>query len=492
MRRFSRTVIRFSLLLCLGGLRPVAGQALHDYNVTVDAALTELRVEARFATPTTTVNARARDAGRFIADVRDCDADRPLTLRNGRLQLPDVGIRCISYRVDLEAAAAEERRNLSLADDNVLVSPSLWLWRPALTSGTQIRVRFMPPPGVQIAVPWTPVADRRNEYILSESPESANAPALFGDFTLANIDVPGAHLRVSLPKTEPALDRDLIIDWLQATATDVTLAYGRFPNPSAHIIVIPIGQRRWSSNRAVPFGRVIRDGGEVVELFVNHGKPLEDFLRDWTATHEFSHLMLPYLDSRQRWVSEGFAQYYQNVLLARSGAYEQAEAWQKIHAGLQRGQASRPELSPNEAAARGVRGARMKIYWAGAAIALMADVELRERSSNQEALDDVLERLQTCCLPSERVWTGRELFTRMDELTGGPALFVPLYERYADAVGFPDSSALFDRLGVHVTGTDVDLREHSELAAIRRAITDIEPEVARWRRGLLAGGRSPR
>ncbi|MEM7504153.1 MAG: hypothetical protein AAF417_19075 [Pseudomonadota bacterium] len=474
----------FLLVAWISAANSEAADVTHQYTIIVDPELSEMRVEARFQARTSSVTARDRDAAQYLKYVDDCDNERRLRMRNRRMLLPTSGIRCLNYAVDLVAAANDERRNLSLSDENVLVSPSRWLWRPELTSGTQLRVEFQLPDGVHVAVPW-PRAQGNNTYLLGESPESANAPALFGQFTSASIDVPGATLRIRLPQTEPTLDQELILDWLRATATDVTLTYGRFPNPSAQVIVIPIGESRWGSDRAVPFGRVIRDGGETIELFVNHNRPIDEFLSDWTATHEFSHLMLPYVGREQRWISEGFAQYYQNVLLARAGAYGQAEAWQKLYAGMARGRASRPELSPNEAAARGVRDARMKVYWAGAAIAMMADVALRERSDNRETLDVALERLQTCCLPSERVWRGPELFATLDTLVEEP-LFVPLYRRYADTIGFPDPKDLFERLGVQESKGSVRLRDHAELARIRRAITEPEPEVAAWRQGLAS------
>lgn len=457
----------------------------HRYTVTVDKELRELHVQARFSQPINSVTARSRDAGSLLTDVQDCDSNEPLRMRNRRMMLPQGGIRCINYSVDLERAAREERRNLRLADDNILVSPSRWLWRPELNGDTKLRVRFEMPDAMQVAVPWQAIEGRHNEYLLGESPESANAPSLFGEFTSTEIDVPGATLRVSVPQTRPAIDTDKILTWLRATATDVTLTYGRFPNPSPHVVVMPVSNGRWSSSSAVPFGRVIRDGGEVVELFVNPSRPLDEFLGDWTATHEFSHLMLPYVSSRHRWVSEGFSQYYQNVLLARSGAYTEDMAWAKLHAGLQRGAASRPELSPNEAASRGIRGARMKVYWAGAAIALMADVEIRRRSNNRESLDDVLERLQTCCLPSERVWSGPELFEKLDSLTQEP-VFMALYRRYAETVGFPATSDLFEELGVEVDGSRTRLRRYAELAEFRESIMRVDPETARWRSRLLA------
>jgi len=230
---------------------------------------------------------------------------------------------------------------------------------------------------------------------------------------------------------------------------------------------------------------VIRDGGETVELFINPSQPQEEFLRDWTATHEFSHLMVPYLHSEYHWISEGFAQYYQNVLLTRAGAYEEQEAWQKIYAGLERGRKSRPELSPNEAASGGVRSARMKVYWSGAALALMADVALRERSGGEETLDTVLQRLQACCLPSRDVWTGPEFFAKLDSLLDQP-VFMPLYRRYADTAGFPDTSEIFERLGLRVSDDQVSIRRKAELADIRTAITRTDLKAARRRDQLAA------
>lgn len=200
----------------------------HQYVVSVDQELRELRVEARFSRPINSVTARARDAGELLSDVQDCDTSKRLRMRNRRMMLPTGGIRCMNYTVNLARAAREERRNLSLSDDNILVSPSRWLWRPELDGDTTIRVRFELPEDVQVAVPWQRIEGRENEYLLGESPESANAPSLFGTFTSREISVPGATLHVSVPQTDPAIDETKILNWLRATATDVTLTYGRF------------------------------------------------------------------------------------------------------------------------------------------------------------------------------------------------------------------------------------------------------------------------
>lgn len=280
--------------------------------------------------------------------------------------------------------------------------------------------------------------------------------------------IPGATLHITI--LEPVDDDKAadLVEWLRAASTSISLAYGRFPNPTPSVIVRPTGRSGWNSRSPVPFGRVIRRDGEKIELFIDANRPIEDFYGDWTATHEFSHLMLPYLRQRHRWISEGFASYYQNVLMSRAGNYTPDEAWRKLVAGLDRGRRSRPELSLNEAADAGVRRARMKLYWSGAAIALMADVELRERSGGTESLDVALDRLQRCCLPSRRTWSGPELFSRLDEMIESP-VFMPLYRRYADRAGFPDYEPLLSRLGIEDDGAA--LSDDAELAAIRNAIS---------------------
>lgn len=50
-----------------------------------------------------------------------------------------------------------------------------------------------------------------------------------------------------------------------------------------------------------------------------HRATTSELSRDWTATHELSHMLLPYVASRDRWLSESLASYYQNVLRARDG-----------------------------------------------------------------------------------------------------------------------------------------------------------------------------
>ena len=63
-----------------------------------------------------------------------------------------------------------------------------------------------------------------------------------------------------------------------------------------------------------------------------------------------------------------------------------------------------------------------------------------------------------------------ELFVRFDSLIEEP-LFVDLYQRYADAAGFPAFRPLLDQLGIIVAGRGVHLADDAELVEIRDSLT---------------------
>lgn len=449
-----RIIINKAVVL-VGAITLLAGPtmaATHEYHVTLSDDLQQLDVKARLDAGVRSIRARLHDARKYLFDARDCARDEPLAT-GSRLSSPSGDLTCVAYSVDLRKAAKDNPRLQSFGRDTLVLPVDDWMWRPRLGSDDEVRVTFNVSAGIEVSMPWQPIDAARLSFRLVSTPRSGTGLSIFGKFDSAVVRVADANLRiVALPSPRDPANPDLI-DWTRQTATNITLTYGRFPNPDARVVLFPIASG-WSGS-AVPFGRVVRDGGETIELLVNPDQPEESFLGHWTTTHEFTHLMLPYLGRRDRWVSEGFAQYYQNVLLARAGRYSPARAWREIREGLERGRQSVPHLSPGEAASAAERNSRMKIYWSGAALALIADIELRRRSNGRASLDLVLDRFQSCCLPSRRTWTARELFAVFDEFIDTP-LFVELYDRHAHAAGFPDFD---DYLGAE------------ELAEIRATIT---------------------
>ena len=114
----------------------------------------------------------------------------------------------------------------------------------------------------------------------------------------------------------------------------------------------------------------------------------------------------------------------------------------------------------------------MRVYWSGAAIALMADVELRRRSDGQQSLDFALGALAECCLPSDRAWTGVEVFELLDDLTTG-SVFMQLYDEYAQSSSFPDLGPTSERLGIDHRSNRFRLSSDPQASGLRDAIMSL-------------------
>ena len=97
--------------------------------------------------------------------------------------------------------------------------------------------------------------------------------------------------------------------------------------------MVPIGH----GGEPVPWGEVMRGGGDAVHLYIDQTQPPAAFLADWVLMHELSHLLHPNLEGDGRWLYEGLATYYQEALRARAGSLTEADAWQRLHQGFERG-----------------------------------------------------------------------------------------------------------------------------------------------------------
>jgi hypothetical protein len=393
-----------------------------------------------------------------------------LGARRGRVKVPAAEPGCLSYDFEISRVREERRASVLRMGSDLLASPAAWLLAPV--DEVPFEVHFALPSGVQVSAPWQPLDDALRRYRVEPSPTGWQPIVAFGRFEQFPIELPGGRLDVAVLDGQPRADVAQVRDWVEAAARHVTLAYGSFPVPRAQVVIVPVvGLDAWGgrgTEDAVPFARVLRRGGIAAQFFVNQIAPLDSYLSDWTATHEFSHMLLPYISQSDAWLSEGFASYYQNVLRARAGVLTEEVAWRKLHEGFSRGR--RDDYRDTLAESVHYRGPNMimRMYWSGAAIALLADVELRERSGGVQSLDTVLQQLQACCLPSSRTWSALEVFDQLDELAGGH-VFDDLYRRWIDAVEFPDVDPVFARLGVDPVGSSVRLLE-APATTLRREI----------------------
>ncbi len=445
----------FVVLLC-----PAASVASRiSYQLTLNEHLSEVSVEARYPADGRPLEASDGES-RALRGLIGCDG-ASIQPRYEKIPTRDTN-GCLRYRYPLNAQSG--RRSPPVESGVRVTTPGEWLWLPELLPGERVLIEVDSAASISMSVPWSPLGSNRFE--LRPSPGSATGTAIFGRFSVLTLTTTGARLQVAaLDGPDLALDHEKLLEWLQVAVDDVAGVGGRFPNPSVQVIVQPVRSRGRSP---VPFGFVTRDGGEAVRFFVDPERTIADYHADWTATHEFAHLLLPYVRSREKWVSEGFASYYQNVLLARRGAYGEEEVWNRLNRSFGRAADVRNPPSLDRLHERSFRDVRMLVYWSGAALALSADVHLRELGEEM-SLDSVLSRLADCCLPSERTWTAAELFKQLDALSPEP-VFMPLYEEFMTRRGMPDLGALYADLGIETGKAGVTLSAEGRLATVREAI----------------------
>lgn len=454
---------------------PAAAERLHKYTVAIDPEQSTLSIRACFdgvAPPT--LSAESLDATLALIDFR-VEGSRKSIEPSGSISLksvPENG--CVLYRVDVSRPIRQHDRTgdkIHHVGKDLLTSVGIWLWRPeALEADEDIEITFVLPEGISVSAPWKPVAlsSERAVFRTGRSPYDWPASVAFGRFREREIRVGGARLRVTVLDGTPAADVEQMQAWIQDSAQMVAHLYGHFPQSQAQILVVP-GAR---GNEPTPWAYVVRGGSPAAHFFINQRRPIKEFFEDWTAVHELSHLLLPYVNVDDIWLSEGVATYYQNVLRARSGRMTATEAWQRLHAGFVRGMESAPGLTLAQATESMYRdGTYMRVYWEGAAMLLIADVRLRQLTAGKQSLDTALAALNDCCGAAHRAWSARELFDKLDEVTG-TGVFSEIYDQHVASRTFPDLLQTYRALGVTIGERGIELSTEDRERRLRDAIME--------------------
>jgi len=285
---------------------------------------------------------------------------------------------------------------------------------------------------------------------------------VLGELEAHTLSLPGARMRVAIMPGFPAETARLIAPWLTRAGQVASIPGARFPVPDAQVIVVP------TSPSAFPifFGHTGRSGGASIVLFLPTDSDEERLRADWIAVHEFSHLWHPFVRRQDAWLSEGIATYWQEVLRARAGLISREQVWQRLYEGAELGREASASLTQETLRMPHAHNYQI-VYWAGAAIALMLDVELRTQSAGRLSLDLILSRLREQPDLYLRARSAHELLQAFDRLAG-THVCAALASRHMHGE-LPQLHALFEQLGV-ARGADGATRTAAPLAWVRDAI----------------------
>jgi len=474
------------------------GQASAHYGVTFDAQAQSVAVELCLGQAHAKVAFAADSAWamRFVSDVKRTNAADAAKVESDDSGWHAAGWRageCLSYRADLHAIAQERKPDVGWQmGEDFIAAPQLWLLRADAQGAADAEISVGMPAGWSISAPWRELKpssstaeievqpsvaalSTKRYFHIPNTPPDWSAAVAFGRFAQERIALPGGELRLAVMHGADADERARLRVWLNRVSRAVLSAYGRLPLPEVQVLVIPVGQldrggHNAGNAQAVHFGQSIRGQGNALELLVDPTRPAAEFADDWTAVHELSHLMHPYLGDRGTWLAEGLATYYQNVLRARSDMLTPAQAWDRLYQGFKRGAKTQSDETLEQIAQDMHRShAYQRVYWAGAAYWLTVDRDLRRASAGTMNLETALSRFRDCCLPAYREWKPEDFVARLDALAG-TQVFASRYREFAAMRQFPDWEKLYSDLGIGAGGEHLAFAADAKDAAIREAI----------------------
>ena len=151
-------------------------------------------------------------------------------------------------------------------------------------------------------------------------------------------------------------------------------------------------------NQAVSFGHTSRGKQQAVHFYVTPSYSLGDFLSDWKAPHEISHLSLPFVGDQNSWFSEGYATYMSRKIMIEMGYYTATEfdsiyreniAETKLHYGSVTSTFAEVSDSLLDEHCYSI------MYWGSASFFYTADKKLQQEYNTD--LVSVIRAYQACC-----------------------------------------------------------------------------------------------
>lgn len=304
-------------------------------------------------------------------------------------------------------------------------------------------------------MPRTPVVVRIAAclalFLVGFAAKAADEPAT------RTIEAEGATVRVDFQSLDFQHGTAPIVTWIEHSMRTVARYYGQFPAKQLRIRVTSRdgGRVRHGTTygTAVPFIR-LQLGRDVTD---------DELRNDWVLVHEMVHLALPEVGDDHLWLTEGLSTYVEGIARVHSGDLKAERVWAELVRSM-----------PNGLPASGDQGLDRthtwgRTYWGGALFCMLADVEIRKKTSNRFGLRDAMRAVLRQSGGVAFDWPIDRVMKVGDEATGTTVL-QDLYAQMKDKPVSPDLEDLWRQLGIRPRGDSVELRDDAPLAATRKAI----------------------
>jgi hypothetical protein len=200
-------------------------------------------------------------------------------------------------------------------------------------------------------------------------------------------------------------------------------------------------------NDPVPWAHTWKGMGRDVHFHVDTSHAWDTFKDDWTAPHELTHLMFPYLGDSGAWFSEGIASYLQYQIMYANNSIDWSEGIARYKDRFRHARSQgRKELSIVDLSREaGKLGLYVRLYWGGAVYFMQVDKRLYEE--RRMRLTQVIRQYMHCCYkgPGARVATMIKTFDRISN----SKIFTETYYNTVAKNSFPDTKEALAWLSKH-------------------------------------------
>lgn len=220
------------------------------------------------------------------------------------------------------------------------------------------------------------------------------------------------------------LEKDKIKTWLINIVEAKEKVLGVFPF-DIHIFL----HLREGADEPVPWAYTDRYGQESIHFYIDPVFELKDFMEDWTAPHEISHLSLPFLGKKNSWFAEGFATYMQCQIMCEMGIMTEGEVIEKYKNKISR---IKKEFYKNKPFVQIVDSLKNNhnypaMYWGSVNFFIETDKELNKL--NRKGINNLIKEYQYCCRKNDNNMD--ELISSLDSLIGS-SICKNLLNNYTD------------------------------------------------------------
>jgi len=230
-------------------------------------------------------------------------------------------------------------------------------------------------------------------------------------------------------------EQKMLKAWVKQTVDGLETYSGPLPF-DLHIFF----HRKDGSREPVPWAHTERSRIQGVHFHVDTQYSLEAFVEDWTASHELSHLVLPYLGKDMRWFAEGFASYMQYQVMREMGTLSESELQRKLKLRIERADSNYtfPKLTFVESSPYLFAQRKYPVmYWGGSVFFLRVNQRLKQKGTS---LQHTLIKFVKCCRTQKHSFD--ELIRTLDSISDSKIFSAQLAE-FNTRKGFPAYEDLF-------------------------------------------------